>query len=139
MSQLSFGDAAVVTGEKRSPVTVIGLGPMGQALAGAFLKNGHPTTVWNRSAGKAEALVAQGAMHDLFFQPMLHRLQRTHLSVDLIQLLLIHFQHFITKFILLGTVILATQDFLNFIGSQTQPQVELDNSDPFNGSFIIGC
>ena len=44
-----------------SPVTVIGLGLMGQALAGAFLKNGHPTTVWNRSAEKAEGLVAQGA------------------------------------------------------------------------------
>lgn len=44
-----------------TPVTVIGLGLMGQALAGAFLKDGHPTTVWNRSADKAEQLVAQGA------------------------------------------------------------------------------
>ncbi|MEU3166865.1 NAD(P)-binding domain-containing protein [Streptosporangium sp. NPDC006930] len=43
------------------PVTVLGLGPMGQALAGAFLGNGHPTTVWNRTAAKAEALVARGA------------------------------------------------------------------------------
>ncbi|MEU8204222.1 NAD(P)-binding domain-containing protein [Streptosporangium sp. NPDC049046] len=43
------------------PVTVLGLGPMGQALAGAFLDNGHPTTVWNRTAAKAEALVARGA------------------------------------------------------------------------------
>lgn len=34
---------------------------MGAALAGAYLKAGHPTTVWNRSAGKAAALVAQGA------------------------------------------------------------------------------
>jgi 3-hydroxyisobutyrate dehydrogenase-like beta-hydroxyacid dehydrogenase len=42
-------------------VTVIGLGLMGQALAGAFLRGGHPTTVWNRSAGKAEQLAAQGA------------------------------------------------------------------------------
>ena len=31
-------------------VTVLGLGPMGQALAGAFIKNGHATTVWNRTA-----------------------------------------------------------------------------------------
>ncbi|MEU1815986.1 NAD(P)-binding domain-containing protein [Streptomyces roseifaciens] len=45
-----------------APVTVIGLGPMGQALAGAFLKAGHPTTVWNRSAEKAAALVEQGAV-----------------------------------------------------------------------------
>lgn len=44
-----------------TPVTVIGLGLMGQALAGAFLAEGHPTTVWNRTAAKAEQLVAQGA------------------------------------------------------------------------------
>lgn len=43
------------------PVTVLGLGLMGSALAGAFLRAGHPTTVWNRSAGKAEALAAEGA------------------------------------------------------------------------------
>ncbi|MDP9864700.1 MULTISPECIES: NAD(P)-dependent oxidoreductase [Streptosporangium] len=45
----------------QSPVTVIGLGLMGQALAGTFLGNGHPTTVWNRSAEKADELVARGA------------------------------------------------------------------------------
>ena len=44
-----------------APVTVIGLGLMGQALAGAFLADGHPTTVWNRSAAKAEQLIARGA------------------------------------------------------------------------------
>ncbi|MEV4382545.1 NAD(P)-binding domain-containing protein [Streptosporangium sp. NPDC049644] len=42
-------------------MTVIGLGLMGQALAGAFLRDGYPTTVWNRTAAKAEQLVAQGA------------------------------------------------------------------------------
>ncbi|GAA2827667.1 NAD(P)-binding domain-containing protein [Nonomuraea rubra] len=42
-------------------MTIIGLGLMGQALAGAFLKAGHPTTVWNRTAAKAEQLVAGGA------------------------------------------------------------------------------
>ncbi|MGP4018259.1 NAD(P)-dependent oxidoreductase [Saccharopolyspora sp. 5N708] len=45
-----------------APVTVIGLGRMGQALARAFLADGHPTTVWNRSAAKAEQLVARGAI-----------------------------------------------------------------------------
>ncbi|MGW9554647.1 NAD(P)-dependent oxidoreductase [Nocardiopsis sp. NPDC055551] len=45
-----------------SPVTVIGLGLMGQALAAAFLAKGHPTTVWNRSAGKADELVGKGAV-----------------------------------------------------------------------------
>ncbi|MFI6769317.1 NAD(P)-dependent oxidoreductase [Streptomyces sp. NPDC050355] len=42
-------------------VTVIGLGQMGSALATALLERGHPTTVWNRSAHKAEPLVARGA------------------------------------------------------------------------------
>ncbi|CCH31999.1 NAD(P)-binding domain-containing protein [Actinosynnema sp. NPDC047251] len=44
-----------------SPVTVVGLGLMGHALAAAFVAKGHPTTVWNRSAGKADDLVAAGA------------------------------------------------------------------------------
>ncbi|ABW15942.1 6-phosphogluconate dehydrogenase NAD-binding [Parafrankia sp. EAN1pec] len=44
-----------------TPVTVIGLGLMGQALAGAFLKAGHPTIVWNRTTSKADHLVADGA------------------------------------------------------------------------------
>jgi 3-hydroxyisobutyrate dehydrogenase-like beta-hydroxyacid dehydrogenase len=44
-----------------TPATVLGLGLMGQALAGAFLKAGHPTTVWNRTASKADRLVAEGA------------------------------------------------------------------------------
>ncbi|MFJ4778121.1 NAD(P)-dependent oxidoreductase [Streptomyces sp. NPDC088762] len=44
-----------------TPVTIIGLGLMGQALAGAFLKAGHPTTVWNRTSSKADQLVTEGA------------------------------------------------------------------------------
>lgn len=44
-----------------APVTVVGLGSMGTALARAFLAAGHPTTVWNRTPSKAENLVAQGA------------------------------------------------------------------------------
>ncbi|WP_055602421.1 NAD(P)-dependent oxidoreductase [Streptomyces aureus] len=46
-----------------TPVTVIGLGSMGRALAEAFLGAGHPTTVWNRTAAKAAPLVAAGAVH----------------------------------------------------------------------------
>src|SRR5690606_37575949 len=42
-------------------VTVLGLGLMGRALAGAFLRDGHPTTVWNRTVEKAGDLVGQGA------------------------------------------------------------------------------
>lgn len=44
-----------------APVTILGLGLMGSALAGAFLRAGHPTTVWNRSGAKADPLVAAGA------------------------------------------------------------------------------
>ncbi|GAA2886918.1 NAD(P)-binding domain-containing protein [Streptosporangium fragile] len=50
-----------MTHDHRTPVTILGLGPMGQALAGAFLRSGHPTTVWNRTAAKAEALADRGA------------------------------------------------------------------------------
>ncbi|MFB9640637.1 NAD(P)-binding domain-containing protein, partial [Streptomyces spiralis] len=50
-----------MTDGDRSPVTVLGLGPMGRALATAFLESGHPTTVWNRTASKADALAARGA------------------------------------------------------------------------------
>jgi 3-hydroxyisobutyrate dehydrogenase-like beta-hydroxyacid dehydrogenase len=48
---------------KSAGVTVIGLGQMGSALAKAFLTNGYPTTVWNRSPEKAKDLVAQGAAY----------------------------------------------------------------------------
>ncbi|MET9293592.1 NAD(P)-binding domain-containing protein [Streptomyces sp. NPDC003077] len=42
-------------------VTVIGLGPMGRAMANAFLDKGYRVTVWNRTASKADELVAAGA------------------------------------------------------------------------------
>ncbi|SDL09429.1 NAD(P)-dependent oxidoreductase [Streptomyces indicus] len=45
-----------------SSVTVLGLGPMGRALAGAFVAAGVRTTVWNRTPGRDRELVAQGAV-----------------------------------------------------------------------------
>lgn len=45
----------------KTPVTVIGLGPMGQAMARSYLAAGHPVTLWNRTASRADALVAEGA------------------------------------------------------------------------------
>ncbi|QDY79092.1 NAD(P)-dependent oxidoreductase [Streptomyces qinzhouensis] len=45
-----------------SAVTVIGLGAMGKALAGAFLDAGHSVTVWNRTPGKGAGLAARGAV-----------------------------------------------------------------------------
>ncbi|WP_199565382.1 NAD(P)-dependent oxidoreductase [Spongiactinospora rosea] len=48
--------------ENRIPVSLVGLGSMGAALAKAFVAAGHPTTVWNRTPEKADPLVAQGAV-----------------------------------------------------------------------------
>lgn len=42
-------------------VAVLGLGIMGHGIADNFLKNGYELTVWNRSAEKAQDLVARGA------------------------------------------------------------------------------
>jgi 3-hydroxyisobutyrate dehydrogenase-like beta-hydroxyacid dehydrogenase len=42
-------------------VGFIGLGQMGSAIAANLIKAGHDVTVWNRSPGKADALVAAGA------------------------------------------------------------------------------
>ncbi|RSM58385.1 dehydrogenase [Actinoplanes sp. ATCC 53533] len=47
---------------EQSAVTVLGLGPMGRALAGAFLDAGLRTTVWNRTPGREEELVERGAV-----------------------------------------------------------------------------
>ncbi|MER6364687.1 NAD(P)-binding domain-containing protein [Kitasatospora sp. NPDC001527] len=43
-------------------VTLIGLGPMGLAMAGAYLDAGYRVTLWNRTAGRAGGLVARGAV-----------------------------------------------------------------------------
>ncbi|WP_435593156.1 NAD(P)-dependent oxidoreductase [Nocardia sp. bgisy118] len=43
-------------------VAVVGLGPMGQALAGAFIDGGVRTTVWNRTSARVDALVGRGAV-----------------------------------------------------------------------------
>ncbi|MER6154390.1 NAD(P)-binding domain-containing protein [Streptomyces sp. NPDC001868] len=49
------------TTRQDSAVTVIGLGPMGQAMTRTLLAAGHPVTVWNRTAGRADGVVADGA------------------------------------------------------------------------------
>ncbi|TDD19384.1 NAD(P)-dependent oxidoreductase [Nonomuraea diastatica] len=47
--------------QHRSPVTVIGLGPMGVALAESLLNHGHAVTIWNRTAQKGDDLITKGA------------------------------------------------------------------------------
>ncbi|MER7779355.1 NAD(P)-binding domain-containing protein [Streptomyces sp. NPDC096191] len=49
------------TDQSAAAVTVLGLGPMGRALAGAFLDAGLRTTVWNRTPGRDADLAARGA------------------------------------------------------------------------------
>ncbi|UUU21656.1 NAD(P)-dependent oxidoreductase [Streptomyces sp. DSM 40750] len=51
-----------ITATAAPTVTVLGLGPMGRALAGAFLDAGLRTTVWNRTPGRDAELVARGAI-----------------------------------------------------------------------------
>jgi 3-hydroxyisobutyrate dehydrogenase-like beta-hydroxyacid dehydrogenase len=51
----------VPTHNNESTVTVLGLGPMGRALAGAFLDAGLRVTVWNRTPGRDRELVGRGA------------------------------------------------------------------------------
>ncbi|MFI1865507.1 NAD(P)-dependent oxidoreductase [Streptomyces jumonjinensis] len=46
----------------KQSVTVIGLGPMGQAMVHALLDKGYPVTVWNRTPSRADALIARGAV-----------------------------------------------------------------------------
>ncbi|HEY1178632.1 MAG TPA: NAD(P)-binding domain-containing protein, partial [Phytomonospora sp.] len=46
----------------KTPITQIGLGPMGRAMTRAFLAAGHPVTVWNRTAARAAELVDEGAV-----------------------------------------------------------------------------
>jgi 3-hydroxyisobutyrate dehydrogenase-like beta-hydroxyacid dehydrogenase len=50
-----------MTDPKRSPITLLGTGAMGTALGRAWLAAGHPVTVWNRTAARAQPLAAEGA------------------------------------------------------------------------------
>ncbi|WP_244164804.1 NAD(P)-dependent oxidoreductase [Streptomyces silaceus] len=54
-------DTTAESAPASAPVSVLGLGLMGTALAAALIKAGHATTVWNRTTSKTGPLVAQGA------------------------------------------------------------------------------
>ncbi len=45
----------------KTSIGFIGLGLMGRPMVANLLKAGHPVTVWNRTASRANDLVAQGA------------------------------------------------------------------------------
>ncbi|MFG2801022.1 NAD(P)-dependent oxidoreductase [Streptomyces pseudovenezuelae] len=46
---------------EKSPVSLLGLGAMGTALARTWLAAGHPLTVWNRTPARTTLLAAHGA------------------------------------------------------------------------------
>ncbi|MBP2473370.1 3-hydroxyisobutyrate dehydrogenase-like beta-hydroxyacid dehydrogenase [Crossiella equi] len=46
----------------KGALTVIGLGPMGQAMVRTYLGRGYRVTVWNRTAARAAGVVAEGAV-----------------------------------------------------------------------------
>ncbi|MEV6328749.1 NAD(P)-dependent oxidoreductase [Streptomyces sp. NPDC051909] len=48
--------------ETAQKIAFLGLGNMGLPMARRLLDAGHPLTVWNRTPGKADALVADGAV-----------------------------------------------------------------------------
>lgn len=44
------------------PITILGLGPMGQAMSRAYLSAGHRVTVWNRSPSRTSIPAELGAV-----------------------------------------------------------------------------
>ena len=54
-------------------VGFVGLGRMGEPMAGNLLRAGIPVTVWNRSPGKDEALVDIGAERAASLQDVFER------------------------------------------------------------------
>lgn len=58
---MSDNASAPTTPAPPTPLTLLGLGAMGTALARTWLAAGHPLTVWNRSPGRSTELALRGA------------------------------------------------------------------------------
>lgn len=43
-------------------VSILGMGAIGSAVGTVFVRSGHPTTIWNRTVGKGDEIVAAGAI-----------------------------------------------------------------------------
>ncbi|MFJ7998666.1 NAD(P)-dependent oxidoreductase [Streptomyces sp. NPDC096310] len=62
MTDTASDAVSLPTSPSTSPsLTLLGLGAMGAAFARAWLAAGYSLTVWNRTPGRAEALIAAGA------------------------------------------------------------------------------
>ncbi|MEV8530631.1 NAD(P)-binding domain-containing protein [Streptomyces sp. NPDC051211] len=65
----------------QNTVSIVGLGPMGRAMAAVYLDAGYRVTVWNRSPGKDTALAERGAHTAATVQGALAASERTLLSL----------------------------------------------------------
>ncbi len=86
-----------------TPVTLIGLGPMGQAMVVKFLEHGHPVTVWNRTASRADDVVARGA----------HRADSPQEAVDASRLVVLSLTDYAAMYDILGDTALAGKTVVN--------------------------
>lgn len=78
----------------KAHVAVVGLGPMGQAMARAYLDHGYPVTVYNRTARRAESLVELGAV----------RADDPGAALDAADVVIISLTHYRAMYELLGPV-----------------------------------
>ncbi|PXX65467.1 3-hydroxyisobutyrate dehydrogenase-like beta-hydroxyacid dehydrogenase [Nocardia tenerifensis] len=76
-------------------VSVVGLGPMGQAMVRAFLDAGVEVTVWNRSADKVDAMVELGA----------HRAATVAEALDANEVTVLSLTHYAAMYDVLGQAI----------------------------------
>ncbi|MEU4802092.1 NAD(P)-binding domain-containing protein [Actinosynnema sp. NPDC023587] len=86
-----------------TPLTLIGLGPMGQAMVAKYLELGHPVTVWNRTASRADDLVARGA----------HRAATPRAAVEANRLVVLSLTDYQAMHDVLGDVELAGKTVVN--------------------------
>ncbi|WP_372451566.1 NAD(P)-dependent oxidoreductase [Glycomyces salinus] len=73
-------------------LTVIGLGPMGQAMVKALIEAGIEVTVWNRTAAKAEAMAELGA----------HRAETAAEALDANRVIILSLTHYQAMYDILG-------------------------------------
>lgn len=73
-------------------VTIVGLGPMGQAMTRTLLSNGVEVTVFNRTPSRADSLVAEGA----------RRADTAVEAIDSAELIIVSLTHYQAMYDLLG-------------------------------------
>jgi 3-hydroxyisobutyrate dehydrogenase-like beta-hydroxyacid dehydrogenase len=108
------------------PVTVIGLGPMGRAMATALLRAGHPVTVWNRTPARADELVGAGA----------NRAASPAEAVAASPLTILSLTDYRAMYDILGEVEILGRDIVNL--SSDTPDASREAADWAGGRFLTG-